>query len=107
MVLLQDCGVKAAPGRLPFQTQLTGQLHSGCLPANVAEACRTEQPASASLPQHGDSQSLPGRELDAHSTLRWFIIESCMLLVPSLAGAYICARRTLQICGDAAMSVLA
>ena len=50
MVLLQDCGVKAAPGRLPFQTQLTGQLHNGCLPANMAEACRTEQPASASVP---------------------------------------------------------
>ncbi len=45
MVLLQDCGVKAAPRRLTIQAQLTGQLHSGCLPANVAEACRTKQPA--------------------------------------------------------------
>ena len=69
MVLLQDGGVEAAPGRLTLQTQVTGQLHRGCLAANVAEACRAQQPASASVPQQGDSQSLPGRELEAQPEL--------------------------------------
>ena len=90
MVLLQDCGVKAAPGRLTLQTQLTGQLHSRCLPAKVAEACRTEQPASASVLQQGDSQRLPGGELEAHPDLCFVVFDSPWLLVPALAWAYNC-----------------